>query len=261
MADNLTTKIIKAHLVEGELIPGREIGIRIDQTLLQDATGTMALLEFESLGLDRVRADLSVQYVDHNLLQTDFKNADDHAYLRTASAPYGLVYSQPGTGISHQVHMERFGRPGLTIIGSDSHTPGAAGISMLGIGAGGLDVALAMAGRPYYLPCPRILGVRLSGGLPDWVSAKDLILEMLRRYDVKGRVGHGYPPEADVLHFYRLNHFVPRFYLSRTEKMFGITFIPDQSRIRAVPGTPWPGSEPRRPGCPNVDVGRPPAWS
>jgi len=189
MADNLTTKIIKAHLVEGELIPGREIGIKIDQTLLQDATGTMALLEFESLGLDRVRTELSVQYVDHNLLQTDFKNADDHAYLRTAAARYGLVYSPPGNGVSHQVHMERFGRPGKTLIGSDSHTPGAAGVSMLGIGAGGLDVALAMAGRPYHLPCPKVLGVRLTGSLPDWVSAKDLILEMLRRYDVKGCVG------------------------------------------------------------------------
>ena len=189
MADNLTMKILKAHLVEGELVPGREIAIRIDQTLLQDATGTMAMLEFEAMGVDRVRTELSVQYVDHNLLQSDFKNADDHTYLRTASARYGLVYSPPGNGICHQVHMERFGVPGKTMIGSDSHTPGAAGVSMMGIGAGGLDVALAMGGRPYSFPCPKVLGVRLTGELPDWVSAKDLILEMLRRFDVKGCVG------------------------------------------------------------------------
>jgi aconitate hydratase len=149
----------------------------------------MAMLEFEALGLDCVAAEVSVQYVDHNLLQTDNKNADDHRYLQTASARYGLHFSAPGNGISHQVHMERFGIPGKTILGSDSHTPGAAGISMLGIGAGGLDVAIAMAGRPYYLPCPKVFGVRLTGSLPDWVSAKDVILEMLRRYDVKGCVG------------------------------------------------------------------------
>ncbi len=189
MARNLTQKIIAEHLVEGELTPGREIGLRIDHTLLQDATGTMAMLEFESLGLDRVKADLSAQYVDHNLLQTDFKNADDHRYLQTACARYGIHFSRPGNGISHQVHMERFGRPGLTMIGADSHTPGAAGVSMLAIGAGGLDVAMAMAGHPYYFPCPIVLGVRLSNQLPDWVSAKDVILEMLRRYDVKGCVG------------------------------------------------------------------------
>lgn len=189
MRRNLTLKILAAHLVEGELVPGREIGLRIDHTLLQDATGTMAMLEFEALGLARIQAPLSAQYVDHNLLQTDFRNADDHRFLQTACARYGLHFSQPGNGISHQVHMERFGRPGLTMIGADSHTPGAAGVSMLAIGAGGLDVALAMAGRPYFLPCPRVLGVRLTGALPDWVSAKDVILEMLRRYDVKGCVG------------------------------------------------------------------------
>ncbi|WP_066728635.1 aconitate hydratase [Desulfuromonas sp. DDH964] len=189
MASNLTRKILKAHLVEGELVPGKEIAINIDHTLLQDATGTMAMLEFEALGLDRVKVDLAAQYVDHNLLQTDFKNADDHKYLRTSCAHYGLYYSQPGNGISHIVHMERFGRPGLTMIGADSHTPGAAGVSMLAIGAGGMDVALAMAGRPYSFPCPQVLGVRLTGALPDWVSAKDVILEMLRRYDVKGCVG------------------------------------------------------------------------
>lgn len=189
MAKNLTHKILEAHLVEGRLVPGEEIAIKIDHTLLQDATGTMAILEFEALGLDRVTVDLAAQYVDHNLLQTDNKNADDHKYLQTACARYGIHFSRPGNGVSHQVHMERFGRPGLTMIGADSHTPGAAGVSMLAIGAGGLDVALAMAGHPYNFPCPKVLGVKLAGQLPDWVSAKDVILEMLRRYGVKGCVG------------------------------------------------------------------------
>jgi aconitate hydratase len=189
MPKNLTHKILEAHLLEGRLEPGEEIAIRIDHTLLQDATGTMAMLEFEALGLDRVRVGLAAQYVDHNLLQTDFKNADDHRYLQTASARYGIHFSPPGNGISHQAHLENFGRPGLTMVGADSHTPAAAGLSMLAMGAGGLDVALAMAGRPYYLPCPKVLGVRMSGKLPDWVSAKDVILEMLRRYDVKGCLG------------------------------------------------------------------------
>jgi len=189
MPKNLTHKVLEAHLVEGELIPGQEIGIRIDHTLLQDATGTLAMLEFESLGIEKVKAELAAQYVDHNLLQTDNKNADDHKFLQTAAARYGIHFSKPGNGVSHQVHMERFGVPGRTLLGSDSHTPGAAGVSMLGIGAGGLDVALAMAGHPYHLPCPKVLGVKLTGKLPDWVSAKDVILEMLRRYDVKGCVG------------------------------------------------------------------------
>ena len=189
MSKNLTRKILEAHLVEGELVPGQEIAIKIDHTLLQDATGTVAMLEFEALGLDSVKAELCAQYVDHNILQGDNKNADDHKYLQTACAKYGIRFSPPGNGISHQVHMERFGVPGKTIVGSDSHTPGAAGVSMMGIGAGGLDVAMAMAGMPYHLPCPKVLGVKLTGKLPDWVSAKDVILEMLRRYDVKGCVG------------------------------------------------------------------------
>jgi aconitate hydratase len=189
MPKNLTHKILEAHLIEGKLVPGEEIGIRIDHTLLQDATGTVAMLEFESLGIDSVKVEVAAQYVDHNLLQTDNKNADDHRYLQTASARYGIHFSPAGNGVSHQVHMERFGVPGKIILGSDSHTPGAAGVSMLGIGAGGLDVALAMAGRPYHLPCPKVLGVKLTGSLPDWISAKDVILEMLRRYDVKGCVG------------------------------------------------------------------------
>lgn len=189
MNRNLTYKILDAHLVEGRLVPGTEIAITIDQTLLQDATGTLALLEFEALGLDRVKVGLAAQYVDHNLLQTDNKNADDHKFLQTAAARYGIHFSKPGNGVSHQVHMERFGVPGKTLLGSDSHTPGAAGVSVLGIGAGGLDVALAMAGYPYHLTCPKVLGVKLTGSLPDWVSAKDVVLEMLRRYDVKGCVG------------------------------------------------------------------------
>jgi aconitate hydratase len=189
MAKNLTQKIIEDHLVEGAFIAGEEIGIKIDHTLLQDATGTMAMLEFESLGIDTVNVELAVQYVDHNILQSDSKNADDHKYLQTASARYGIHFSPPGSGVCHQVHMERFGVPGETLLGADSHTPGAAGVSMLGIGAGGLDVAVAMAGLPYFFPCPKVLGVKLTGELPDWVSAKDVILEMLRRYDVKGCVG------------------------------------------------------------------------
>ncbi len=189
MTTNLTRKILKSHLVEGQLQPGTEIAVKIDHTLLQDATGTMAMLEFEALGLDRVRVDLAAQYVDHNLLQTDFRNADDHRFLQSASAHYGVHFSMPGNGISHQVHLENFGKPGLILIGADSHTPAAAGLSLLAFGAGGLDVALAMAGRPYYLPCPKVLGVKLIGSLPDWVSAKDIILEMLRRYGVKGCLG------------------------------------------------------------------------
>ena len=189
MPKSLTRKIIEDHLVAGRLAVGEEIAVKIDQTLLQDATGTMAMLEFEALGIGAIKAELAAQYVDHNILQTDYKNADDHKYLQSASARYGLHFSPAGNGISHQVHMERFGMPGKTVLGADSHTPGAAGISMLGIGAGGLDVAMAMAGYPYHFPCPRVLGVKLTGTLPDWVSAKDVILEMLRRYGVKGCVG------------------------------------------------------------------------
>jgi aconitate hydratase len=186
MKRTLTHKILESHLAEGNMHADAEIAVRIDHTLLQDATGTLAMLEFEALGLDRVRVELAAQYVDHNLLQTDSKNADDHRFLQTAAARYGIHFSRPGNGVSHQVHMERFGVPGKTLLGADSHTPGAAGISMLGMGAGGLDVALAMAGYPYFLPCPKVLGVRLIGKLPDWVSAKDVILEMLRRRNVGG---------------------------------------------------------------------------
>jgi aconitate hydratase len=189
MGMNLTQKVLGEHLVEGRLVPGEEISIRIDQTLLQDATGTLAMLEFEALGVERVKVDLAAQYVDHNLLQTDFKNADDHRYLQSACARYGVYFSRPGNGISHHVHMERFGAPGKTLLGADSHTASAAGVAMLAIGAGGLDVALAMAGEPYSFPCPKVLGVRLTGSLPDWVTARDVILELLRRRDVRGCIG------------------------------------------------------------------------
>jgi len=189
MAKNLATKILEAHLAEGELIPGREIAIKIDHTLLQDATGTMAMLEFMAMGVDRVKVELAAQYIDHNLLQTDNKNADDHIFLMTVGERFGLHVSKPGNGVSHQVHLERFGVPGTILLGADSHTPSAAGLAMLGIGAGGLDVSLAMAGHPFYLPCPKIWGVKLTGQLQPWVSAKDVILEMLRRHTVKGGVG------------------------------------------------------------------------
>ena len=189
MARNLTRKILEAHLVEGELIPGREIAIRVDHTLLQDATGTMAILEFMAMGVDRVKVELAAQYIDHNLLQTDNKNADDHIFLTTAAQRFGIHLSKPGNGVSHQVHLERFGVPGKVMLGADSHTPSAAGLGMLAIGAGGLDVALAMAGHPFHLPCPKVWGVKLTGQLPPWVSGKDVILEMLRRHSVKGGVG------------------------------------------------------------------------
>ncbi|HMK37210.1 MAG TPA: aconitate hydratase [Desulfomonilaceae bacterium] len=189
MGKTVTEKIIEAHLVQGKLEPGTEIAIKIDHTLTQDATGTMVFLEFMAMNRGRVKTEVSVSYVDHNLLQTDFKNADDHTFLRTAAAKFGVTYSRPGNGISHQVHLERFSVPGKTLLGSDSHTPTNAGSSMLAIGAGGLDVAMAMAGHPFYLMMPKIVGVRLDGELQPWVSAKDVILEMLRILTVKGGVG------------------------------------------------------------------------
>ncbi|WP_136513543.1 aconitate hydratase [Geomonas edaphica] len=189
MGDSLSIKILKEHLVEGELVPGKEIAIRIDQTLLQDATGTMAMLEFLATGIPRVKVGLAAQYVDHNLLQTDNKNADDHAFLASVAARFGVHLSKPGNGVSHQVHLERFGVPGTTLLGADSHTPTAAGMGQLAIGAGGLDVALAMAGYPFHLTCPKIFGVKLTNRLQPWVSGKDVILEMLRRHSVKGGVG------------------------------------------------------------------------
>jgi aconitate hydratase len=186
---NLAQKLIASHLVDGEMTPGSEIAIRIDQTLTQDATGTMVMLELEAMGLERVRTELSAQYVDHNLLQTDFRNADDHLFLRSACQRFGVWYSKPGNGVSHPVHMQRFGAPGKTLLGSDSHTCAAGSLGMLAIGAGGLEVAMAMAGEPFHVTMPEIWGVRLVGALPEWVSAKDVILEMLRRHDVKGGLG------------------------------------------------------------------------
>ncbi|ARN81221.1 aconitate hydratase [Methylocystis bryophila] len=189
MALNVAQKLIKAHLVRGSLAPGEPIGLRIDQTLTQDATGTLAMLSLEAMKLDRVKTEVSVQYVDHNLLQVDNLNAEDHLFLESACRRFGLWYSPPGNGISHVVHMERFGRPGKSLLGSDSHTPAAGALCMLAIGAGGLDVALAMAGEPYAIAMPAILGVELIGELPPWVSAKDVILELLRRRGVAGGVG------------------------------------------------------------------------
>ncbi|MEN3028563.1 MAG: aconitate hydratase [Aquificaceae bacterium] len=182
-------RIIKDHLVSGKLIPGEEIAIKIDQTLTQDATGTMAYLQFEAMGVDRVKTELSVSYIDHNMLQTDFKNPDDHKYLMSVAKRYGIWLSKPGNGICHQVHVERFAKPGKTLLGSDSHTPTSGGVGMIAIGAGGLDVAAAMAGEPFYLKMPKIVGVKLSGKMPEWVTAKDIILELLRRLTVKGGVG------------------------------------------------------------------------
>lgn len=189
MGLTVAQKIIKQHLVKGEMIPGKEIAIRIDQTLTQDSTGTMAYLQFEAMGIDRVKTKRSVAYIDHNTLQTGPENADDHLYIQTVAKKHGIYFSKPGNGICHQVHLERFAVPGQTLLGSDSHTPTAGGIGMLAIGAGGLDVAVAMGGGEYYLIMPKIVKVNLKGRLQPWVSAKDIILELLRRLTVKGGVG------------------------------------------------------------------------
>jgi len=189
MSGSISEKIIRAHLVEGEPLPGREIALTVDQTLLQDATGTMAALEFEAMGIERVRTSPAVVYVDHNMLQIGFENADDHRFLRSFAARYGLLYSRPGNGICHQVHLQRFAVPGRVLLGADSHTPMAGALGMLAVGAGGLDVAMAMAGEPYRLGMPEVVLVRLVGRLGPWVAGKDVILELLRRLSVKGGVG------------------------------------------------------------------------
>ncbi len=189
MPENLVSKILKKHIVTGSYAPGKEIGIVIDQTLTQDATGTMAYLQLEALGIDRVKTELSVSYVDHNTLQSGFENADDHRYLQSVASRYGVWFSRPGNGICHQVHLERFGVPGKTLLGSDSHTPTAGGLGMLAMGAGGLDVAVAMAGSPFYLTVPRVIRVVLTGKLAPWTGAKDVILELLHRLSVKGGLG------------------------------------------------------------------------
>ena len=189
MGYTIAQKIIKSHLVCGEMVAGSEIGLRIDQTLTQDATGTMAYLQFEAMGIDRVKTELSVAYIDHNTLQAGFENADDHRYIQTVTKKHGIRFSRPGNGICHQVHLERFSRPGKTLIGSDSHTPTAGGIGMLGMGAGGLDVAVAMGGGTYYITMPKMIKINLVGQLSDYVGAKDVILEVLRLLGVKGGVG------------------------------------------------------------------------
>ena len=189
MTKTLTQKILEEHLVSGEYKPGNEIGIRIDQTLTQDATGTMAYLQFEAMGLDEVKADNSVSFVDHNTIQIGFENADDHRYLQAVAARYGIYLSRAGNGICHQVQLERFGKPGTTLLGSDSHTPTGGGIGQIAIGAGGLDVALAMADEPFYLTCPKVIKINLTGKLEHWVSAKDVILKILEIFTTKGNVG------------------------------------------------------------------------
>ncbi len=202
MSMNITQKIISSHLVEGEMVAGEEIAITIDQTLTQDATGTMAYLQFEALDIPRVKVPLAVSYVDHNMLQAGFENADDHRFLQTFACKYGIQYSKPGNGICHQVNLERFSKPGNTMIGSDSHTPTGGGAGMLAIGVGGLDVAVVMGGAPFYVKMPEVVGVKLTGKLNPWVSAKDVILEMLRRLTVKGGVGkvfEYYGPGVDTL--------------------------------------------------------------
>ncbi len=190
MAMNVTQKLIQSHLLHGKMIAGEEIALRIDQTLCQDATGTLVMLELEAMNVDRVKTELSAQYVDHNLIQEDYKNADDHLFLQSAAERFGVWFSRPGNGVSHPVHMQNFGKPGKTLLGSDSHTCAAGCLGMLAMGAGGLEVAMAMAGHPFNVKMPKIFGVKLRGKLPEWVSAKDVILEMLRRYDVKGGVDH-----------------------------------------------------------------------
>lgn len=189
MPQNIVEKILAAHKVSGDLTPGRELAIRIDQTLTQDATGTMAYLQFESMGLERVKADLALSYVDHNTIQVGFENADDHAYLRSVAQRYGVVFSRPGNGICHQLHLERFGKPGATLLGSDSHTPTGGGVGMLAIGAGGIDVAVAMGGGSFYLTSPKVVLVKLSGAFRPGVSAKDVILKVLSIYGTNGNVG------------------------------------------------------------------------
>ena len=189
MGATVAAKLIESHLVEGDAQTGHEVAIQVDQTLTQDATGTLVMLELEALGLDRVKTEVSVQYVDHNLIQSDHRNPDDHLFLQSACRRFGIWFSRPGNGVSHPIHMQCFGRPGKTLLGSDSHTCAGGAIGMLAIGAGGLEVALAMSGEPFFMRMPEVWGIRLAGELPPWVSAKDVILEMLRRHDVSGGVG------------------------------------------------------------------------
>jgi aconitate hydratase len=199
---NVAQKLLASHLLKGKLVPGEEIALKVDQTLTQDATGTMVMLELQAMGVHRVKTEISAQYVDHNVVQNDHRNADDHLFLQTSAAKHGIWFSPPGNGVSHPVHMERFGIPGKFLLGSDSHTCAAGSLGMLAIGSGGLEVALAMVGEPFYVKCPQIWGVKLTGKLPAWVSAKDVILEMLRRHDVDGGIGkiiEYYGPGVELL--------------------------------------------------------------
>ncbi len=232
MARSVTDKLLDSHLVEGRREAGSEIGLRIDQTLTQDATGTLVMLELEAMGLDRVRTELSAQYVDHNLIQEDFKNPDDHLFLESACRRFGVWFSRPGNGVSHPVHMQRFGRPGRTLAGSDSHTPAAGAIGMLAIGAGGLEVAMAMAGEPLHIMAPQIWGVKLTGSLPPWVSAKDVVLEMLRRHGVRGgrgRIIEYYGPGLEQLGVWD-RHVIANM---GTELGATSTVFPSDSSVRA----------------------------
>ncbi len=189
MGYTIIQKIIEDHYIQGEKQPGKEIAIKIDQTFTQDATGTMAYLQFEAIGVLRVKTELSVSYIDHNTLQSDFRNADDHRFLQSLAKKFGVYFSRPGNGICHQLHLENFAKPGKTLIGSDSHTPTAGGLGSMAMGAGGLDIAAAMAGMPFIIKYPKTMGIKLTNCLSKWVSAKDIILEVLRRIDVKGGVG------------------------------------------------------------------------
>jgi aconitate hydratase len=189
MKHTMTEHLLRSHLVEGTLAAGSEIGLRIDQALTQDATGTMVFLEFESMSLPRVNIDCAVSYVDHNIIQTDSRNADDHRFLQSCAAKFGVIYSGPGNGVSHHVHRQRFGAPGQTLLGSDSHTTTGGCLGMLAIGAGGIEVALAMAGKPYYIITPSVWGIYVEGALQPYVSGKDVILDLLRRYTSKGGLG------------------------------------------------------------------------
>ncbi|MCK4885339.1 aconitate hydratase, partial [Candidatus Bathyarchaeota archaeon] len=189
MEKSITQKIVEEHLVDGKFEPGKEIAIKIDQTLTQDATGTMAYLQFEAMGMSKVKTELSVSYIDHNTIQVGFENADDHRYLQSIASKYGILLSRAGNGICHQVHLERFGKPGKTLLGSDSHTPTSGGLGMIAIGAGGLDIAVAMGGEPFYLTCPKVTKINLKGKLKPWVSAKDVVLKVLEIFTTKGNVG------------------------------------------------------------------------
>src|SRR5215210_7345753 len=230
MALNITQKLIQSHLLDGDIKPGSEIELKVDQVLLQDVLGTLVMLELEAMGVERVKVGLAAQYVDHNLVQNDHMNADEHLFLRSACRRFGVWYSRPGNGISHPVHMARFGVPGKLLLGSDSHTPAAGSLGMLAFGAGGVEVALAMAGEPLHIRMPQVWGVRLTGTLPAWTSAKDVILEMLRRHGVEGGFGriieslcctgrrceriepHPHPRsrDADVLRASEVQHAVQR---------------------------------------------------